>query len=109
MFNEQLQSLATHVPQDALDHPEVNKGVSCHICAQPITGGRSWGLRGTFGLYTRKFALKANNVYEVIGSPEITSKNAWKIFEKMSEAFNVNLSSVVSGGNATVGFKTVVS
>lgn len=84
-----------HVPADAIEHPELLGGLSCHI---PVPKHIVQDLRdllteevGPYGQFLTwvddDFAAAAKQVYQELGQPEITLASAWDVFRDMAPAF----------------------
>lgn len=82
-----------HVPQDAVDHPEMFGGIDCLIQVphDVIDDLRQYlteevGPRDQFlQFYPYDFEPVASQAYQIIGSPQISLITAWSVFTKMSD------------------------
>lgn len=82
-----------HVPQDALEHPQLFGGLDCliRLPKESIDNLRQYlaeevGPREKFQqFFPNEFILVATQVHSALGSPEISLLTAWSIFTKMSD------------------------
>ena len=83
-----------HVPDDALEHPQMFGGLKCHI---PIPKETIDDLRTYLteevgpcemhlAWYTNEFAAMADAAYQSIGKPAYNLDTAWSTFSDMSDA-----------------------
>ena len=83
-----------HVPDDALEHPQMFRGLKCLIPVpkEAVDELRAYlteevGSRETrLSWYTNEFATTAEAVYQSIGKPAFSLDTAWSTFSTMSDA-----------------------
>jgi hypothetical protein len=83
-----------HVPDDALEHPQMFGGLNCiiPIPKEAVNELRAYlteevGPREThLSWYTDEFAATAEAAYQSIGCPAYTLDTAWVVFGAMSDA-----------------------
>lgn len=86
-----------HVPQDAVEHPQLFGGIDCliRIPKDTIDDMRQYlaeevGPREKFQqFFPAEFQLIASDVHAAIGNPQITLLTAWSVFTKMSDAIEL--------------------
>ena len=82
-----------HVPQDAVEHPQMYGGIDCliRLPQSAIDDMREYlaeqvGARENFqNFYPSDFLPIATQVHTSLGSPGISLLTAWNIFTKMSD------------------------
>lgn len=87
-----------HVPQDAVEHPQLFGGVNCliHLPKDTIHNLRNYlaeevGPREKYQqFFPDEFISVATQVHSALGSPEISLLTAWSIFTKMSDMIEAN-------------------
>jgi len=88
-----------HVPDDAVEHPQLLGGINClvRVPQAAIEDMRQFlteevGSKGTFNrFFPLEFDEVAMRVYKSVGSPVLSFTTAWRVFTAMS---NVMESSV---------------
>jgi len=92
---------SNHVPQDAVEHPEMYGGIDClvRVPKSVVDDLRQFlaeevGSREHFQMfYAPSFHAYASKVHRDLGAPHISLGNAWDIFSRMSDVMELESTS----------------